>query len=84
MQTAVGVGALALTIIGTGVAVSCSVNSTAVALHGEVRQDLWALTADVQELGERVTRVEVLIEAGGQHQTGGRATGTTQPEPGTD
>ena len=28
-------------------------------LHGEVRQDLRALNADVQELGERVTRVEV-------------------------
>ena len=30
-------------------------------LHGEVRQDLRALNADVQELGERVTRVEVRI-----------------------
>ena len=44
-------------------------------LHGEVRQDLRALNADVQELGERVTRVEVRIEAvpGASTDTGGSA-----------
>ena len=52
-------------------------------LHGEVRQDLRALNADVQELGERVTRVEVRIEGLAQHHVGGGGAPTVAP-PGND
>ena len=87
LQTALAVGALALTVIGTGIGVSCSVNSTAMALHGEVRQDLRMLNADVKDLGERVTRVEtrvdILIEGGGRTRAGGDGEPTVTP-PGTD
>ena len=86
-QIVLAVGALALTVISTGVGVSCSVNSTAMALHGEVRQDLRTLNADVKDLGERVTRVEtrvdILIEGGGRTQSGGGAEPTVTP-PGAD
>ena len=61
LHVALAVGALALTIVSTGSAVSCSVNSTAITLHGELRQDIRTLNADVKDLGERVTRVEVIL-----------------------
>ena len=70
--------------IGTGIGVSCSVNSTAMVLHGEVRQDLPTLNADVKDLGERVTRVDILIEGGGRPQAGSGGEPTVTPPPGTD
>ena len=88
LQTALAVGTLALTVITTGIGVSCSVNSTAVALHGEIRQDLRTLNDDVKDLGERVTRVEtqvqILIAGGGQVQAGGGGAPTVTPPPGND
>ena len=49
----------------------------------EVRDEVRALRKDVQDLGERVTRVEVLIEGGGRIQVDGGGTPTVTP-PGND
>ena len=58
------------------------------ALHGEVRQDLRTLNADVKDLGERVTRVEtrvdILIAGGGRTQSGGGGEPTVTPSPEPD
>ena len=61
------------------VTIIVAIGALAFTLNGQLRDDLRevldevrALRNDVQDLGERVTRVEVLIEGGGQAHPGGR------------
>ena len=72
-------------LMRVGRAVRCEGRWAALVTGGasEVRQDLRALNADVQELGERVTRVEVRIEGLAQHHVGGGGAPTVAP-PGND
>ena len=60
------------------VTVIIAIGALAFTLNGQLRDDLRevrdevrALRGDVQDLGERVTRLEVRIEDGGRQQAGG-------------
>ena len=73
------------------ITVIVAIGALAFTLNGQLRDDLRemrtevrALRDDVQDLGQRVTRVEVLIAASGRFQAGGGGAPTVTPPPGND
>ena len=71
------------------VTVIVAIGALAFTLNGQLREDMRevrdevrALRYDVQDLGERVTRLEVRIETGGQHQAGAGGSPTVVNPPG--